>query len=156
MTPETPIRPSTGRVVAIALIGPLVGTLAVFLLPFIIDPPAGGPSEPFAMAVLLFVFGYMFGILPSSMAAFVYWLAAPRLTTFWVRLFACILIGALCGAFGVLPPIWIFAGGFVLELSFMPLAAIAGVVAHPLLALPYSNTLPRRPSVNQIRARSSS
>ncbi len=141
MTPDTPMRPSTGRIVAIALLGPLVGTLAVFLLPYIIDPPAGGPSESGAMITMLFIFGYMFGILPSSMAAFVYWLAAPRLTTFWVRLFACILIGALCGAFGVLPPIWIFAGGFVLELSFMPLAAIAGAVALPLLALPYRKAL---------------
>lgn len=134
-------RTSLSRIFIIIAFGPVVGTLVVFSLPYIIDPPAGGPSDSGAMITMLFIFGYMFGILPSSMAAFVYWLAAPRLTTFWGRLVACIVIGALCGAFGVLPPIWFFAGGFVLELSFMPLAAIAGAVALPLLALPYRKAL---------------
>lgn len=138
MAPDTPIRPSGGRIAVIALLGPLVGTLAVFLLPFIIDPPAGGPSEPFAMAVLLFVFGYMFGILPSALAALGYFLSAPRLTTFWRRLLACVVIGALCGAFGVILPISIFAREIILDPAFMALAAVAGAFALPLTALPFS------------------
>lgn len=130
-------RPSGARVAAIAFLGPLVGTLAVFLLPFISDPPAGGPSEPAAMVVVLFVFGYMFGILPSALAAFVYFLAAPRLTVFWWRLLACMLIGALCGALGVILPISIFAREIILDPAFMSLAAIAGAFALPLTALPF-------------------
>jgi hypothetical protein len=130
-------RPSGARIAAIALLGPLVGTLAIFLLPFIIDPPAGGPSEPAAMVTVLLVFGYMFGILPSALAAFVYFLAAPRLTVFWGRLPACIFIGALCGALGVILPISIFAREIILDPAFMSLAAIAGAFALPLTALPF-------------------
>jgi len=130
-------RPSGGRVAAIAFLGPLVGTLAIFLLPFIIDPPAGGPSEPAAMVTLLFVFGYMFGILPSALAAFVYFLASPRLTSFWWRLPACVIIGAFCGALGVILPISIFAREIILDPAFMALSAIAGAFALPLTALPF-------------------
>lgn len=136
--PDHPIRPSRGRIAAIAFLGPVVGTLAVYLLPFVFDPPAGGPSEAGAMVVLLFVFGYLFGILPSGLAALLYFRAAPQLATFWWRLIGCIFIGAFCGAVGVLLPIWIFARAFVFEPSFMALAAIAGAFALPLTALPFS------------------
>lgn len=137
MMPDASIRPSQGRILAIALLGPLVGTLAIFLLPYIIDPPAGVSSESGAMVMLLFIFGYLFGILPSSLAAFVYSRAAPRLAGFRRRLFGCIAIGALCGMFGVIVPVTILAREINLDPSFMLLAAIAGAFALPLTALPF-------------------
>lgn len=137
--PLAPIRPGPGRIAAIALLGPMVGTAIVVGLPILIDPPA--PPGLFGDGEILPViltFGYMFGILPASLAAFVYSRAAPQRVGFWWRLVGCVFIGAFCGAFGVLPPIWLFAGEVVLDAAFMLLSALAGAVALPLTALPFS------------------
>lgn len=128
---------SMGHWIVIVLLGPFVGTLAIVLLPFVIDPPAGGLSEMGPMLGVLFTFGYIFGIVPSSLSALVYSRAAPRLTTFWSRLIGCIMIGALCGGLGVIVPIWILARSFVIDPNFMLMAALAGAFALPLTALPF-------------------
>lgn len=138
MTPDTPIRPGAGRILAIALLGPLVGTTIIVLVSFIIEPPPENLLGGGEMVILLAAFGYLFGILPSSLAAFLYARTAPRLTTIWRRLVGCIFIGFFCGALGVLAPVWIMARDFVFEPSFMLLSGIAGAIALPLTALPFA------------------
>jgi len=136
--PPAPARPGPGRLAAIALLGPLVGTAIVVGLSVLSDPPAPGLFGDGELLPVIVTFGYMLGILPSSLAAFVYSRAAPQLVGFWWRLVGCIFIGACCGAFGVLPPVWLFAGAFVFDAAFMLLSALAGAVALPLTALPFS------------------
>jgi hypothetical protein len=135
--PPAPIRPGPGRIAAIILLGPMIGTIAVFTAPILFDPPPGDLFSGPEFFVAIMSFGYMFGILPSSLAAFAYARAAPQLIGFWLRLVGCVFIGAFCGAFGVLPPIWLFAGEFTFDLSFMMLSAGAGAVALPVIALPF-------------------
>lgn len=139
MAPDIPRRPGRGRIAAIALLGPPFGTAIVVLVAFIADPP---PVDLFSdggeMVSLLIGFGYFFGILPSVLAALLYSCATPQLATFWWRLLGCVFIGGFSGMFGVLVPVWIMARDFVFEPSFMLLAAMAGAVALPLTALPFS------------------
>jgi len=133
----SPVRPSSGRIAAIALLGPLVGTVMVFFLPVLLDPPSVDPASALEFLWMLVGFGYLFGLVPAALSATVYFWAAPAFSTSWRRVLGCALIGAACGGLGVLLPIWVFAGDLVIEPPFMLLAAAAGAAALPVTALSF-------------------
>ena len=138
IAPAIPIRPGKGRIAAIALLGPLVGTVVVFAYLSLVNAP-GEISQPASvMFGFLLFYGYMFGLIPSIIAAAAYAFAYPRLFSRWRQLLACLVIGALSGAIGVWLTISIFANAFVLEPVFMAVAALAGAIALPVTALAFS------------------
>ncbi len=132
-----PIRPSAGRIVAIIFLGPIIGTIAVFIVPFIVDPPADDGAMAVRFLLFLLFFGYLFGLVPSAIAGFAYSSLYGRLSTSWVRWLQCALIGALCGGLFVHPLVWMFASSLIFEPGMMVMGALAGGFALPLTALTF-------------------
>jgi hypothetical protein len=137
MPSDHSIRPSPGRIVAIILLGPIIGSIAVFIVPFIVDPPADDGAMAIRFLPFLFFFGYLFGLLPSAMAGFAYSRLYARLGSGWLRWLQCALIGGLCGAIFTHPLVWMFAGGPVFEPPMLVMGGIAGAFALPLTALTF-------------------
>lgn len=124
------------RWMAIVLLGPLVGSAALFVLAAVLEPPPGGLEDMgFLFAMVLF-FGWMVGLLPAIMAAALWCMLPPDLS-FGLRALASLVIGSVCGLVGSVPGLALFGGG----LSGAPfwsfvLLAFAGAVGLAATALP--------------------
>lgn len=139
VAPNHPIRPTPGRIAAIVACGPAIGTAALFLTQAILKPPPELPTgDVLPTALFLLGFGYMFGLLAAALSAAGYSHFYRHCTTRWRQFFICLAIGAVSGGIGVLLPMWMFAGSMLYEPGFMALSAIAGAVALPLAAMPFS------------------
>lgn len=132
-------RPGRGRMAAIILLGPLAGALAFAGLPMAFDPPAGGVGEIGQMSLFVILFGYILGIVPSTLAAVSYWAAYPVLQRWpWpMLLLACLAIGAISGAVGVAFTMSMFERQLSVTPGLIAAGAWAGAAALPLTALPF-------------------
>ncbi|KKC35377.1 hypothetical protein WH87_17580 [Devosia epidermidihirudinis] len=135
---DAPKPVSLARVLAIAILGPLVGTLVLLAMMMTLD--ASPPALPDLLHYLpiFVVFGWLFGLVPSSLSAFLYRRTAPRIDGLWQRVLACVLIGFVCGALAIWPAVWIFSGRISGDLVFAVQAGLCGAVALAVIALPFS------------------
>lgn len=129
---------SLARMLTIAVLGPVVGTLVLLAMMMAMDSSPPALLDLLRYLPIFVVFGWLFGLVPSILSAVLYRRAAPRIDGFAQRLLACVLIGFVCGALAIWPAIWIFSGNISGDLFFALQAGLCGAVALAALALPFS------------------
>lgn len=124
------------RWLVIVLIGPFVGTLAVFLVGLVLGGSPGGPEDTLFVFLMIVFFGWMIGLLPAIMAA-ILWRMVPHDAPFPFRVAATLGIGAVCGLVGSVPGLVLLIGEVrdIPVQSFL-LMAFAGAVGLAATALP--------------------
>lgn len=136
--------PGKGRLAAIVLLGPLVGAIAIGAPAMLTEPPPPGDSSfMLDMTVMVLFFSYILGLVPAMIAATAYSVAYPRLSRLgWlVHLLACLFIGAICGALGVVLSISAMERQFSFAPQFLAAGAFAGSTALAVTASAFRKRL---------------
>lgn len=135
---RTPQTVSLSRLLTIAVLGPIVGTLVLLAMMMAMDSSPPALRDLLHYLPIFIVFGWLFGLIPSILSAVLYRWSAPRIDGFAQRLLACVLIGFACGAVAIWPAVWIFSGGISGDLLFALQAGLCGAIALAGIALPFS------------------
>lgn len=129
------LRPSTGRLVLMVLVGPLVGTLVYVVVALLATLPHVSVEDVIEMGGLMLAMGWLFGLVPAALSALVFRLLglAPVRSR---RFIEAVAIGAL-SAVVALPVILPVLFGFAMPpVEIILLFALCGAVAFCATALP--------------------
>ncbi|SMQ59347.1 hypothetical protein SAMN06295905_0216 [Devosia lucknowensis] len=137
--PASAVRPGNGRIAAIVLLGPLVGAICLFIATVLVEPLPGGSFEPVELVIFILASAYMFGLIPSVLAATVYWVVEPIWRVWsWPRLvLAYLVIGAVCGALGVFLSISALERQPIVNEQIILIGALCGALSLVATALPF-------------------
>lgn len=138
-TPASMDRPGGARLAAIVFLGPLVGTILGVGGLFLADPPDARFLADPEFSLVIFSFGYLFGLLPAMLAAFAYWAIHPMVKHWGLAKMVpfCLALGAICGAVGIIIVVSSFENRLTLAMPITALGAWAGAIALVATALPF-------------------